>query len=77
MVFSVLFFGRCVPVIGELGLYTAGLENYHFYFCHKICKITGHSRDFKIKWSSKEDFLIDEKTELEMMSLLISYIITS
>lgn len=31
----------------------------------------------KIKWSSKEDFLIDEKTELEIISLLISYIITN
>lgn len=59
-----------------LGLYTGGItfENY-FYFCHKICKITGHSRD--LKWSSKEDVLIDEKTELEMISLLISYIITN
>ena len=62
-----------------LGLYTGGikLKTIIFIFAIKYAKSQDTQETLKIKWSSKEDFLIDEKTELEIISLLISYIITN
>lgn len=48
-----------------------------FIFAIKYAKSQDTQETLKIKSSSKEDFLIDEKTELEMISLLISYIISN
>lgn len=71
--------GVCVPVVAvgwvfiqvELNVKTV------FIFAIKYAKSQDTQETLTIKWSSKEDFLIDEKTELEMISLLISYIITN
>ena len=69
-----------MPVIGVSWVFRQLELNWKtifFIFAIKYAKSRGTQETLKIKWSSKEDFLIDEKTELEMMSLLISYIITN